>query len=333
MGDLFGGGGSSTKVEIPSWLQEPMQRGISRAEQLARMGYQPYYGPEVAAFTPLQEQAMQSQYNAAAAFGMVPQGGNALAGIPQATEYSGGIRGYGSGDLFEQAVNEFEKRQPAQAQIYNSLFAGPNVNNTPIVPDRPVMGGGGDPFGGGANVSGGYDPRNNVNQFINDYLSGTGSFAGNGIQGYDFNSYMQGRGFPVSPTQGPFIVNNYDNIPGVGMPNVFPGGISGVSGGSRLPGAPVSYPEGIPGDFPDGIPTTPSPGGEPVGSADVNVSSLWSQAQKAIDAGNLVEANDFLTKYESITGTRNPVPGLKDFNTSNYYNAKPNVGLFGMMGA
>lgn len=265
------GGSQTSKVQIPKEFLDPAVRNIGRAEQMAGMGYQPYYGPEVAAFTPLQEQAMQSQYDAAAAFGMVPQGGNALAGMPQATEYAGGIRGYGSGDLFEQAVNEFEKRQPAQAQIYNSLFAGPNVNNTPIVPGRPVMGGGkggmvSPEFIGGTNQQG-------ISDMVTDFNTGTGSFAGAGLpsMGPSVSDLIQNtNNIGMPPSSGPYVVNTYTDIPGVGAPNVFPGGITGASGGS-LPGAPVSYPEGIPGDFPDGIPTTPSPGGEPVNSAGVNI--------------------------------------------------------------
>lgn len=246
------GGSQTSKVQIPKEFLDPAVRNINRAEQMASMGYQPYYGPEVAAFTPLQEQAMQSQYNAAAAFGMVPQGGNALAGIPQATEYAGGIRGYGSGDLFEQAVNEFEKRQPAQAQIYNSLFAGPNVNNTPIVPDRPVMSGGvGD--GGPLTGSGGsgsetlYSPYGG-NQFT-DYSNPGSSF--NPFSGYDI---------PVTAGGGLSPLTN-----GVSDPYPYNPFIDGRGGRS---GTPVSNPEGIPVD---GIPTTPSPGGEPVNSAGVNI--------------------------------------------------------------
>ena len=116
------GGSQSTKAEIPPWAEAAMKQNLSRARDMAQIGYQGYHGPDVAAFSPMQELGMQSSYDAAAAYGLAPQGGNAMAGMPQAQEFEGGIRGYSSGDLYEQARAEFESRNPAQAQQYNQLF-------------------------------------------------------------------------------------------------------------------------------------------------------------------------------------------------------------------
>lgn len=68
------GGSQTSSVEIPAWAQTAMQENLQRAKQAAQIGYQPYYGPDVAAFTPMQEAGMQSSYDAAAAYGLVPQG-------------------------------------------------------------------------------------------------------------------------------------------------------------------------------------------------------------------------------------------------------------------
>ena len=249
MGDLFGGGGSTTKVEIPSWLQEPMQRGIARAEQVARMGYQPYYGPEVAAFSPMQEQAMQSQYDAAAAFGMAPMGGDAMAGMPAPTEFAGGIRGYGSGDIFEQSVNEFQKRQPEQAAIYNQQFVGPDVGNQdfypPYPPGPPYSG-----FPGGYGVgplTGGYGNANpNTSQGYSGYTpyGGPNQFTDYSNPYSTFNPFS-GQDIPVTAGGGP--INPVPFTP---------------SGGSAPVDRDVPF---VPGQFPNGYPTTPSnPGGIPV---------------------------------------------------------------------
>jgi len=116
------GGSQSSQVEIPAWAESAMRENLQRAKQAAQIGYQPYYGPDVAAFTPMQEAGMQSAYDAAAAYGLAPQGGSAMAGMPQAQEFAGGVRGYSSGDLFEQARAEFEARNPRQAMQYNQLF-------------------------------------------------------------------------------------------------------------------------------------------------------------------------------------------------------------------
>ncbi len=61
------GGSQTTQVEIPSWIQQPSIRNMARAEALQKVGYQPYMGRDVAGFTQPQQQAMQSNLNAAAA--------------------------------------------------------------------------------------------------------------------------------------------------------------------------------------------------------------------------------------------------------------------------
>lgn len=232
------GGSQTSKVQIPSWIEEPSIRNIARAEQVARMGYQPYYGPEVAAFSPMQQQAMQSQYDAAAAFGLAPMGGNAMAGMPAPTGYAGGIQGYGSGDLFEQAVNEFQKRQPDQAALYASQFVGPDVNaiNTNSNPNpRPVMVGGGE---GGGNIL----PSNIINS---NPMTGTYGDAFVAPVG-GFNQGPFGQTIPTMPpmpTSGPFVAS------GVGAINPITGmtdGVGGVSGGGVGKGGRAPTSEAIP---------------------------------------------------------------------------------------
>ena len=145
------GGSQKTEVEIPSWIQGPASRNLQRAEQLAQVGYMPYYGPSVAAFTPMQTQAMQSTADAAAVFGLAPQM-DVTAGMPEAQDF-GGIQGYGTGQMFEQALSDLAANQPAQAAAFNRLFTGPQAGGllSPTGPmggylppqfGNPVLGGG-----------------------------------------------------------------------------------------------------------------------------------------------------------------------------------------------
>ena len=102
------------------------------------MGYLPYYGPEVAAFSPLQEQAMRATGGAAEAFGLAGPGFDPLAGMPRADEFRGGLRGYGSGGLFEQALGTLKTRSPAQFQQYASLpTTTPPYTTFDTTPDGP----------------------------------------------------------------------------------------------------------------------------------------------------------------------------------------------------
>ena len=117
------GGSKSASTEIPAWVQEPSERNLARAEQAQQLGYQPYYGLDVAAFNPTQEAAMQMNIDAAKAFGMLPQGSTLtpLAGMP-AAQTIGGIGGYTSAPMYEAAVSAAAAADPTQAAIYNSLF-------------------------------------------------------------------------------------------------------------------------------------------------------------------------------------------------------------------
>jgi len=117
------GGGQTQKVEIPKWIEEPATRNLARAEAAQKIGYQPYYGPDVAAFNPTQLAAMQSNIGAAEAFGLLQPGQvTAAQGMPAPQTFAGGQMGYSSAPLFEQAVAEMQARDPAQAAAYSDLF-------------------------------------------------------------------------------------------------------------------------------------------------------------------------------------------------------------------
>lgn len=283
------GGSQSSKVEIPQWIEQPTIRNLARAEQVSQMGYQPYYGPEVAAFTPMQQQAMQSQYDAASAFGMAPMGGNAMAGIPAPTEFTGGLLGYGSGDLFEQSVNEFQKRQPDQAAIYSSQFVGPDVSNQSFYPSTPP----GPPYRGIPGGSGGGGLINPV----------PGSTSGGGAPVITDRPYIDGQypgGYPTTPSNPGGIPIDNNIMYGQNMYN---------QGQTMIPQGQNMYNQGQ--TFQPETVTPPA-------QNEAMAMDLWSQAQGALDAGDLNLATDFLRNYESITGTQDPVYGLKPFDTTSY---------------
>lgn len=119
-----GKGGSQTqtsKVEIPKWLERPAKDNIARANEIARLGYVPYYGPDVAAFTPMQEAAFANTGAAANAFGM--QGG--MGGMPEAQTFANGVRGYSSAPLFEESLSALQQNRPGQYNAINNMFIDP----------------------------------------------------------------------------------------------------------------------------------------------------------------------------------------------------------------
>ena len=123
-----GGKGGGQTTEIPEWLKEPVQKAIGRGEAMSQMEYQPYQGPTVAAFQPGQMQSFRTTGKAMSAFGMAPEGADAsgnwmTAGIPEPTEYAGGIKGYSPISLYDDALAASRARDPRSAEIRDLLYA------------------------------------------------------------------------------------------------------------------------------------------------------------------------------------------------------------------
>ena len=121
------GGSTSSSVTIPEYIEEAARRNLAKAEGISQIGYVPYYGPDVAAFTPFQQAGFQQTADVASAFGMGPQMSQAdiMGGMPAPTEFAGGVRGYSAAPLYQQAVDELAAQRPAQAQYIESFFIDP----------------------------------------------------------------------------------------------------------------------------------------------------------------------------------------------------------------
>ena len=127
MGGGGKGGSTSNEASIPKWAEDASKYNIDAAQELAKVGYMPWMGPDVAALTPMQEQAMQGTASAGSAFGLAPDGMNAMAGMPEAQDFGGGVRGYSSFPMYQQAKEEFERYAPNQAGSYNQMFNDPGT--------------------------------------------------------------------------------------------------------------------------------------------------------------------------------------------------------------
>lgn len=126
----MGGSSQSTSVKIPAWLENAGKDLIARANSASRIGYVPYYGPDVAAMTAPQMASMQGTNQAAMAFGVPAADFNS--GMPQAQDY-GGMSAYSSGDLADQAFAELKARRPAQYDAIMAQFINPFTGAAPVV--------------------------------------------------------------------------------------------------------------------------------------------------------------------------------------------------------
>lgn len=148
------GGSTTTTVEVPEYIEEAAKRNLARADVISRIGYTPYYGADVAAFTPTQEAAFQNVAGQAGAFGLASPAGGPMAGMPAPQQFAGGIRGYSSAPMYEQSLGEFARRRPAQFNLIESLFINPvtgQFEGAPFVDATPPVAG----VGGGAGAGGG----------------------------------------------------------------------------------------------------------------------------------------------------------------------------------
>lgn len=108
--------------DIPQYIEDASKQNLALADKLAGIGYVPYYGPDIAALSPMQQAAMQNTQQAAGAFGMDTGAGQYM---PEPTTFAGGVQGYSSAPMFEQSVQNLAKYRPAQSQYMESFFMNP----------------------------------------------------------------------------------------------------------------------------------------------------------------------------------------------------------------
>ena len=132
------GGSTTTSVSAPPYMDVGAQNVVRRGEDISRIGNIGYYGPDVAALTPMQQMSMQNIANQAAAFGLLAPT-DVTAGMPQAVDY-GMVSGYSSGDLYDMAMKELAQRRPEQYGAYSRQFTGmPDYSSPDYRPAGPPL--------------------------------------------------------------------------------------------------------------------------------------------------------------------------------------------------
>lgn len=126
------GGSTTSTVNIPEWLQTAAQGNLAKANEISQIGYTPYYGPDVAAMMPTQIAAGQNINSAAGAFGLA--GADPTAGMPMASTFDGGITGYSSAPLYQQALAQLQGNAPGQYAALRAPFINPQTGAAPVSP-------------------------------------------------------------------------------------------------------------------------------------------------------------------------------------------------------
>ena len=131
------GGSQTSEVKVPQYIEDAARANLSRADEISKIGYTPYYGPDVAAFTPMQEAAFQGTSDMANAFGT--SGGNMseqdiYGGMGAPTTYANGVRGYSSAPMYEQSLAQFAEARPGQYAAMTAPFINPVTGAAPSAP-------------------------------------------------------------------------------------------------------------------------------------------------------------------------------------------------------
>lgn len=119
----MGRSSNTTEVKVPEYLETAARQNIDLGNQVSQIGYVPYYGPDVAAMTPMQMAAGDNIGAAASAFGLAMPTSTG-AGMPTAMDYNG-MSAYSSGPLYDQALAELQQRRPAQFEALQAMFIDP----------------------------------------------------------------------------------------------------------------------------------------------------------------------------------------------------------------
>jgi hypothetical protein len=127
------GGKQTTSVKIPAWLEAGARQNMARADELAKIGYVPYFGPDVAAFSPMQQAAFQNTNDAASAFGMAAPS-DPMAGMPAPQTFAGGVQGYSSAPMYQQALAQLQANNPGQYAAMQAPFVNPVTGAQPGTP-------------------------------------------------------------------------------------------------------------------------------------------------------------------------------------------------------
>ena len=196
------GGSQTTEVKIPEWLEKEAQRNIDIARDVSQVGFVPYYGPEVAALSPMQNAAMAGTNQAAGAFGLQ----QAQGGMPTPETFAGGVQGYSSGGLYNQSLETLRQQAPAQYDYLQGMFMDPVTGaaaRSPFgapaapaaMPMQPASYGGGDGGGGGSYVAPGGSSYTSFGDMFDGGGPGAsgGAFQGGGMVSTAANA-VTGRG-------------------------------------------------------------------------------------------------------------------------------------------
>ena len=124
MGSSKGGSTTST-VEVPEYFQRAAEQNLDYAGRAADVGYKPYAGPEIAAFSPAMTSAFDNTNAQAGEYGMQQADYSNGYGVPAPTRFDDGSFGYSSMPQYNKMMSQFARERPAQKAAIDNFFINP----------------------------------------------------------------------------------------------------------------------------------------------------------------------------------------------------------------
>jgi len=242
------GGSETSEVKVPQYIEDAGKANLAKADLMAQIGPVTNYGPDVAAFSPMQQAAFGNTASAAGAFGM-GGGGTGMEGVPAPTEYAGGIQGYSSAPLFEQSMAELKARSPGQYAAINAPFIDPVTGASPGSPYTGSTGMQAEQITGsypGFNSGGGGTQNNNNNDPFNiapSYSNGSGYNSKNPTD-VSYTGNTPGQMSNASYTPPAFSGGGSDGFGNYGKVGDYFGGIGDAVGVTNYDGSDSNKPSG-----------------------------------------------------------------------------------------
>ena len=224
---MAGGGGKggkqTTKVEIPKWLERAAKQNLARADEIATLGYVPRFGPEVAAFSPMQQASFANTGQAAGAFGLPGGGMTGMEGMPAPTQFAGGVQGYSSTPLYNEMLSALQANAPGQYDFIRGMFLDPTTGAGPRNPFAPLT--------GGVSAYGTTNGIGGIPNALSDMAAGNNPFKRD--DPYSDGGYWDNRANGVGTSSGGGFYDGLRDISGdgsVGFADTYTGDLLGFDG-------------------------------------------------------------------------------------------------------
>ena len=135
------GGSTTTEVKVPEYFAKAAEQNLDYAGRAADVGYVPYSGPEIAAFSPAMTSAFDNTNDMAGAYGMKQMDYSNGYGVPAPTRFADGSMGYSTMPQYNQMMAQFARERPAQKAAIDNFFINPLTGAGGISSYNPVPSG------------------------------------------------------------------------------------------------------------------------------------------------------------------------------------------------